>query len=351
MDCNCLVERVVDRIRSLGSRKLSYPGRVMLIKAVLQTLHSYWARIFILPKTVIGRIEAICRAYLWHGSDHKEIPALVSWKQICHSKNHGGLVLKDLHVWNLATIGKYAWWIAQKKDHLWVRWVNAICIKSTDWMAYKPRKGSSWAWRKICQVKDIIRDYLFTWDGLEKYNIKESYLRLKPDGMKVHWYPWMLNRWILPKYSFTCWLIAHQRLLTQDRLIRMKIAHSNCCFLCGSQEENHPHLFFDCLYSKKCLHMIANWCKVRLPDSNYIQWQVDWRQAAACRKKVTAMILACLMYHVWQIRNISRMDGYVWRPEVLFNRVKYEVKSRLYHCDIRSKNVNVINWIEYLKKH
>ncbi|XP_074299768.1 uncharacterized protein LOC141630930 [Silene latifolia] len=57
MDCNCLVEKVVDRIRSLGSRKLSYAERVVLIKAVLQTLHSYWARIFILPKTVIGRLR------------------------------------------------------------------------------------------------------------------------------------------------------------------------------------------------------------------------------------------------------------------------------------------------------
>ncbi|XP_074293172.1 uncharacterized protein LOC141620120 [Silene latifolia] len=270
---------------------------------------------------------------------------------ICQSKKHGGVGLKDLHVWNVATIGKYAWWIAQKKDHLWVRWVNVVYIKSNDWMTYKPSMGSSWAWRKICHVKDIIRDYLFTGDGLEKYSIKESYLRLKPDGMKVHWYPWMLNRWILPKHSFMCWLIAHQRLLTQDRLIRMKITQSNCCFLCGSQEENYPHLFFDCLYSKKCLHRVADWCKVRLPDSNCIQWLVNWRQATACRKKVTAVILACLMYHVWQIRNISRMDGYVWKPEFLFNRVKHEVQSRLHHCDIRSKNANVINWIEYLKKH
>ncbi|XP_074266470.1 uncharacterized protein LOC141589743 [Silene latifolia] len=65
MDCNCLVDKVVDRIRGLGSKQISYAGRVVLIQSVLSTL-SYWARIFILPKMMIKRIEAICRDYLWH---------------------------------------------------------------------------------------------------------------------------------------------------------------------------------------------------------------------------------------------------------------------------------------------
>ncbi|XP_074303386.1 uncharacterized protein LOC141637872 [Silene latifolia] len=274
MDCNCLVEKVVDRIRSLGSRKLSYAGRVMLIKAVLQTLHSYWARIFILPKTVIGKIEAICRAYLWHGSDHKESSGLVSWENICQSKKHGGLGLKDLHVWNLATIGKYAWWIAQKEDHLWVRWVNAVYIKSTGWMEYKPRMGSSWAWRKICQVKDTIKDYLFTGDGLEKYSIQESYLKLKPDGMQVQ---------------------SLQRKVKQRAI----------------------------LISSLTVYIVRS--------ASY--WLLTGVRSVYLR-----------------IRNLSILDGYVWRPEVLVTRVKRDVQSRLYHCDVRSKKTNVINWIEYLKK-
>ncbi|XP_074305854.1 uncharacterized protein LOC141641076 [Silene latifolia] len=64
MDCNCLIENVVTKIRRLGSRKLSYAGRVVLIQSVLSTLHYYWARIFILPKTIIDAIEKMCRQYL-----------------------------------------------------------------------------------------------------------------------------------------------------------------------------------------------------------------------------------------------------------------------------------------------
>ncbi|KAK9681629.1 hypothetical protein RND81_10G016600 [Saponaria officinalis] len=61
LECFVLVEKVVARIRALGSRHLSYGGRLALVKSVLATLHSYWARIFILPKNIIKRIEDTCR--------------------------------------------------------------------------------------------------------------------------------------------------------------------------------------------------------------------------------------------------------------------------------------------------
>ncbi|XP_074283223.1 uncharacterized protein LOC141607771 [Silene latifolia] len=83
LDCEVLVEKVIGRIRSMGSRKLSYIGRLVMIKFVFSTLHNYWARIFVISKTVIGKIEAICRGYLWHGSELKESRSLVAWEKIC----------------------------------------------------------------------------------------------------------------------------------------------------------------------------------------------------------------------------------------------------------------------------
>ena len=57
MDCECLIDKILERIRSLGSKHLSYAGRLVLIKAVLSNLHSYWGRIFLLPKTVLSRLN------------------------------------------------------------------------------------------------------------------------------------------------------------------------------------------------------------------------------------------------------------------------------------------------------
>ncbi|XP_074292235.1 uncharacterized protein LOC141619108 [Silene latifolia] len=120
-DCQCLIDKITTRIRGLGARKLSYAGRVVVIKAVLSTLHNYWARIFILPKTILTRIEFLWRQFLWHGIEMKESPSLVAWDQICKPIKKGGLGLKHLYWWNIAAVAKYVWWIAKKTDHLWVR--------------------------------------------------------------------------------------------------------------------------------------------------------------------------------------------------------------------------------------
>ncbi|XP_074318871.1 uncharacterized protein LOC141655705 [Silene latifolia] len=189
LDCHYLPEKIVARIRSLGSKKLSYAGRLVLIQT-----------------------------YLWHESDQKESPALVSWSQVCNPLKQGGLGLRDLHSWNIAAIGKYVWWVAMKTDHLWFKWVHSV----------------------------------------EHYTLRQGYQWLKPDGDKVRWYPWMLNSWIIPRHTFLCWLVAQQRFLTQDRLLRMGIIQINCCFLCGLEEESHEHLFFGCIYSKICLQLEEN---------------------------------------------------------------------------------------------
>ncbi|XP_074289305.1 uncharacterized protein LOC141614459 [Silene latifolia] len=77
--CNCLVDNVVDRIKGMGARHLSYASRI-----------------FILPKVIIKKIEAICRDYLWHGKFDSAGLALVAWEKLCRSKKQGGLGLKNL---------------------------------------------------------------------------------------------------------------------------------------------------------------------------------------------------------------------------------------------------------------
>ncbi|XP_074283325.1 uncharacterized protein LOC141607874 [Silene latifolia] len=96
--------KVVQKIRGIGARKLSYAGRLILINSVLNTLHNYWASIFLIPKGVIRRIEAICENFFWSGeSDYHRVP-LIAWEKICCRKKEGGLNIKSAEVWNKATL-------------------------------------------------------------------------------------------------------------------------------------------------------------------------------------------------------------------------------------------------------
>ncbi|XP_074299818.1 uncharacterized protein LOC141630988 [Silene latifolia] len=59
LECSTLVDKFSKRIRSLGCRKLSYAGRLVLIQSVLSNLHTYWARIFVLPIAIFKQITSI----------------------------------------------------------------------------------------------------------------------------------------------------------------------------------------------------------------------------------------------------------------------------------------------------
>ncbi|XP_074289196.1 uncharacterized protein LOC141614342 [Silene latifolia] len=225
--------------------------------------------IFVLPIGAVDRIQALCRNFLWEGSDKYSKAPLVNWNVLCQSKEHGGLGLIDSKQWNIEAIGKLVWWLATKQDHLWIRWVDNVYLKGKDWMLYEPFPSSSWAWRKICDVKNIYKPGYAQgkWCGDDCYTIANGYDWLRQEHLlKVQWYSVVWNRYNVPKWSFTMWLQQQQRLLTLDRLTKMGMEVPTECFLCGTAPESHSHLFSECVYTLKCHQLLADWLQLPKRD-------------------------------------------------------------------------------------
>ncbi|GKA33637.1 hypothetical protein Tco_0720066 [Tanacetum coccineum] len=111
-DCKGLLEKVQARIDDWKNKSLSAAGRLQLIRSVIGSMHVYWASVFILPSRVLLDIEQIMRGFLWKGS------AKVAWEVLCLPKEEGGLDI--------------------------------------------PLRGNmSWGWRKILQLRPLIRDYIW----------------------------------------------------------------------------------------------------------------------------------------------------------------------------------------------
>lgn len=90
-DCEMSTEKIITKTRTWGSRNMSYAAQANLVDSVLQNLHTYWAFIFVIPKSSIKKIIAICRNFLW---DVKVIHARsppISWDHICRDKKEGGI--------------------------------------------------------------------------------------------------------------------------------------------------------------------------------------------------------------------------------------------------------------------
>ena len=161
--------------------------------------------------------------------------SLVAWETICKPRKQRGLEIRNFYKWNIAAIAKYVWWICEKKDNLWVKWVHSIYIKHGEWKNHEPGYNSSWAWRKICQVKNMFKQFLFNENGTSKtkmYSMKAGYNWNCGDSVQTDWWHWMNDRWILPKHRFLIWVLAHKRLLTRARMQYLNMTTTGNCYIC-----------------------------------------------------------------------------------------------------------------------
>ncbi|GKD06361.1 RNA-directed DNA polymerase, eukaryota, reverse transcriptase zinc-binding domain protein [Tanacetum coccineum] len=161
--------------------------KLQLIAYVLESIQSYWCFVFLLPKYVVKDINKIMKDFLWSQSDESKGKAKVAWKSVCKPKNQGGLGLKDLMMWNKALFIKHLWNIANKKDTLWVKWVNTVKLKGVSvWVVHSSRlpggrnerRGSaralagrthegaeceecdSWGWKNLLTIRDLIKSHI-----------------------------------------------------------------------------------------------------------------------------------------------------------------------------------------------
>ena len=86
----------------------------------------------ILPKLVLKKVNAICRAFIWKGVADFNGPGYVAWDDLCKAKKEGGLGIRKTLIWNKATLGKYVWAIATKQDNLWVKWVHSVYLENNN---------------------------------------------------------------------------------------------------------------------------------------------------------------------------------------------------------------------------
>ncbi|XP_074315426.1 uncharacterized protein LOC141651622 [Silene latifolia] len=323
-DCHILLDKVVHKIRGIGARKLSYAGRLVLINSVLNTLHNYWASIFLIPKGVINRIEAICRNFFWSGeSEYHRVP-LIAWEKICCRKKEGGLNIKRAEVWNKATVGKLVNWIHTKADRLWVLWIDPVYLKGADWHSYQPPPDSNWNWRNICKVKDLLNSGFVGghWQSDARgYSIQSGYYWLQGPHPLVQWYNSVWATWNIPKHSLVGWMVKHKGLQLRDKLFQLQICDSNSCVNCEQAAETHEHLFGSCVYSSQVIDGVEQWLCRRISGSNL--------NCTKLQKLVVRMTLMATWYCIWKQRNECRLSLTLATPRRVIKEIQSIVKARI----------------------
>ncbi|XP_074277307.1 uncharacterized protein LOC141600948 [Silene latifolia] len=302
---------------------------------------------FVLPKGVLDRVDAICRTFLWEGSTvHNKAP-LIAWSKVCVPKKEGGLGLKNSHKWNIALIGKLVWWIAAKPDKLWVQWIHHVYLNNVSWQYYCPPPDISWYWRKICQVRDLLAEGFSdnVWSiGEDGYSVQSCYNWVRDKQPDVLWSKAIWSHLAVPKHSFIAWLIAHNALMLKNRLFQYGIATDNLCCICHSQTEDLSHLFHGCSFSRQVMQELGKWlCSDFTHAQTFVR--IARRRWGRIRKEVCTAAVIATWYFIWQQRNEARLFNRVMRPVLVIKNVQQAIRMRFVHYHTKSVSSRDRSWL------
>ena len=110
-----VLNKLKDKIKKWTNRALNLVGRLILTKAILQSIPIYMLSAISTPSGVITNIRNIQRDFLWGKGEEKKKWALVAWDRVCKPKSHGGLGLNDPRTLNNVLEAK-----------MWWRWLKEI---------------------------------------------------------------------------------------------------------------------------------------------------------------------------------------------------------------------------------
>jgi hypothetical protein len=111
-------DRIWKRINSWRGRALSRAGKEVMIKSVLQAIHSYVMSIYLLPETLIKEIERMLNSFWWGGGVNNKGIKWLAWDRLTFPKAFGGMGFRDFRSFNLAMIAKQGWNIMTKPHSL-----------------------------------------------------------------------------------------------------------------------------------------------------------------------------------------------------------------------------------------
>ncbi|CAK8530494.1 unnamed protein product [Lathyrus sativus] len=303
-----LLDRLLSRITHWSSRLLSYAGRLQLIKSVLYAITTYWMQCIWFPKTVINKINAICRSFLWSGGNNISRKSPVAWENVCKPHVQGGLNVMNLEVWNNMFVIKLLWNIYAKSDDLWVRWIHAYYLRHEDILTRMVKGSDSGIFKAILIQRDKLMTIQSTWDAMlqmGKFHGRKVYQSLLPITPNVPWAKLILHNRARPRAIITLWTICHGKLATKSRLFRFGMINNNKCAFCN-EEETIDHLFFCCVELKQIWSGILKWLGIQLTPKRWqeeMQWALSNYGGKGWQSDLVRLALTETLHEIWLYRN------------------------------------------------
>ncbi|KAK4394567.1 hypothetical protein Sango_1611000 [Sesamum angolense] len=143
------------------------------------------------------------------------------------------------------------------------------------------------------------------------------------------------NEYKIPRHNFILWLAILEKLSTLDK--HWISRGDNGWVLCdGLYIESHDHLFFNCLYTRRCLQIVQGQVRFHWPLSGWqhcIKWASKRWRSEHLINVASRALLAALVYYIWIERNNRKFTATSSVAESVARRVVEEVRLRILSDD------------------
>ncbi|CAM6102385.1 unnamed protein product [Calypogeia fissa] len=180
------------RLAAWSSRLLTFMGRVLVVKHVLQAIPIYHAMFLHAPDTICKKFSRLCKDFLWgfNKAGGRKLP-LVAWEKMALPKIHGGLGFKEVKAHSKALLCR---WILHALDNPRSEWAQlfAANLRLVRWVNQKKIK-------KYCyQSSDLILLGRPTGFGKLPYtgSLWKSWSALR-EHLILQDGAWLLGRWLI----------------------------------------------------------------------------------------------------------------------------------------------------------
>ena len=154
-----------------------------------------------------------------------------------------------------------------------------------------------------------------------------------------------------PNTVFICWLVMLNKLQTKDKLVKIGVCEEEKCMMCEDGKEDQHHLFFECIYRRKCFQAIKEWLGINTTSRNIVQllnWTRRRYKGSKFGQKVIRAGIIAVVYKIWQERNNVMWNSQVRTVSSVVNDVKYIVKERVRTRLVRNMKDSDIAWLQSL---